>query len=113
MNDYIKREDAIKSLGDAHFKNYGDACIVISNLPSADVVEREEAAKAVDKAFDDGYCKAERTERKRGEWIYHEEWQRDGECAYECSLCGVAYDYTMKFCGNCGADMRQPKERSE
>ena len=85
MNDYIKREDAIKSLGDAHFKNYGDACIVISNLPSADVVEREEAAKAVDKAFDDGYCKAERTERKRGEWIYHEEWQRDGECAYEPS----------------------------
>ena len=45
-------------------------------------------------------------ERKRGEWIYHGDWQSNGECPYECALCGIAYDYKMNFCGNCGADMR-------
>ena len=81
---YIKREDAIKAVKRVCHDNRCLSFIEhINKIPSADAVER-----------------------KRGEWIFHEDWQRDGECAYECSLCGVAYDYTMKFCGNCGAMMK-------
>ena len=45
------------------------------------------------------------SQQKQGEWIYHEDWKNDGECPYECSKCGTAYDYDMNFCGYCGARM--------
>ena len=46
-------------------------------------------------------------ERPCGEWIYHAEWELDGECAYECSRCGMGADVDYNFCPNCGADMRK------
>lgn len=35
MSDLISREEAVRALGDAHFKNYGNAIMVIQSLPSA------------------------------------------------------------------------------
>ena len=35
MSDLISRQGAIDALGDAHFKNYGNAIMVIQALPSA------------------------------------------------------------------------------
>lgn len=37
MAEYIDREVAKKALGDAHFKNYGNAIMVIMDIPTADV----------------------------------------------------------------------------
>ena len=39
MSDLISREEAVRALGDAHFKNYGTAIMVIRALPSDDFVE--------------------------------------------------------------------------
>lgn len=36
MSDLISRQAAIDALGDAHFKNYGNAIMVIQTLPSAE-----------------------------------------------------------------------------
>lgn len=44
-------------------------------------------------------------EPKTGRWIYHRDWEAEGECPYECSECGRAYDYEMNYCGYCGAKM--------
>lgn len=41
MAEYIERDTVIKALGDSHFKNYGNAIMVIKELPAADVVERD------------------------------------------------------------------------
>ena len=48
-------------------------------------------------------------EPKQGEWIYHKEWELDGECAFECSKCGMGTDVDYNFCPNCRADMRRPE----
>ena len=45
-----------------------------------------------------------------GEWIYHKEWELDGECAFECSKCGMGTDVDYNFCPNCGANMRVKDE---
>ena len=45
-------------------------------------------------------------ERKKGKWIHHSDWEHDGECAYECSVCGMGSDVDYDFCMRCGADMR-------
>jgi len=46
-------------------------------------------------------------ERKTGRWIEQEDvW----DVYYECSACGEPWDNRMKFCPNCGADMRTPVE---
>lgn len=45
-------------------------------------------------------------ERKKGKWILHKDWEYDGECAYECSVCGMGSDVDYDFCMRCGADMR-------
>ena len=42
---------------------------------------------------------------KRGHWIYHPDWQADGECGYECSACGMGSDVDYQFCMRCGARM--------
>lgn len=47
-----------------------------------------------------------REERKKGKWIHHTDWEHDGECAYECSVCGMGSDVDYDFCMRCGADMR-------
>lgn len=46
------------------------------------------------------------TERKKGKWIHHTDWEYDGECGYECSVCGMGSDVDYDFCMRCGADMR-------
>ena len=30
--------------------------------------------------------------QKTGKWIFHKDWEDDGECAYECDQCGRTYD---------------------
>ena len=40
-----------------------------------------------------------------GRWIYHPDWQADGECGYECSECGMGSDVDYQFCMRCGAKM--------
>lgn len=45
--------------------------------------------------------------RPHGEWLYHKEWAFDGECAFECSRCGMGSDVDYDFCMRCGADMRK------
>lgn len=45
-------------------------------------------------------------QRPHGEWIHHKEWEFDGECAFECSNCGMGTDVDYNFCPDCGADMR-------
>ena len=45
--------------------------------------------------------------RECGEWIYHKEWELDGECAFECSKCGRCVDVDYNFCPNCGYPMKK------
>ena len=52
-------------------------------------------------------------QRPHGEWIYHKEWEWDGECAFECSKCGMGTDVDYNFCPNCGADMREEGEKND
>ena len=63
----------------------------------------EEEKEAVDMAIE----ALEEEPRPHGEWIYHKEWEVDGECAFECSKCGMGTDVDYNFCPNCGADMRK------
>jgi hypothetical protein len=89
MSDLISRQAAIDALGDAHFKNYGNAIMVIQVLPSA--------------------------EPKKGKWKEQgvfineqiEEWQEA-----RCSVCRLfhttPYKYTFikyAYCPYCGARM--------
>jgi len=51
-------------------------------------------------------------ERKRGDWIPQDHNKRNGYATTtvyyypKCSVCGKNGDYTMRYCPNCGADMR-------
>ena len=71
MSDLISRQAAVDALGDAHFKNYGNAILVIKDLPSA--------------------------EPKRGKWAVYENLMCVcSECGYEtflgsryCPNCGA------------------------
>lgn len=47
---------------------------------------------------------------KHGRWVHHTAWESDGECAYECSVCGMGSDVDYDFCPKCGADMRGEQE---
>lgn len=42
-----------------------------------------------------------------GRWIYHPDWQADGECGYECSECGRGVEVDYAYCPNCGAKMNE------
>ena len=44
---------------------------------------------------------------RHGHWIYHPDWQADGECGYECSACGMGSDVDYQFCMRCGAKMNK------
>ena len=47
MDDYIERKAAIKALGDSHFKNYGNAIMVIKELSAANVRPVAQLAQAI------------------------------------------------------------------
>ena len=49
-------------------------------------------------------------EHKTGKWIYHSDWEADGECTYECSECGMGSDVDYNYCMRCGADMREEQD---
>lgn len=42
---------------------------------------------------------------KTGHWIYNRTRDWDGECAYECSECGIGSDVDYTYCMGCGAKM--------
>ena len=99
MDDYIKREDAIKAVKSSIADGWGrispvDACQNIRCLPSADRLQEWHE------------------EHKRGEWIPLKGMQPPelhgkhycSNCDYilHLSLNGGVYNY----CPNCGADMR-------
>jgi hypothetical protein len=46
-------------------------------------------------------------ERKTGKWIYHKDWDDDGECGYECSECGMGSEVNYNYCMRCGAKMEE------
>ena len=86
MDDLISRQVAIDALGDAHFKNYGTAILVIKDLPSA--------------------------EPKKGRWIWKGE---EGYSRFMCSVCQwKEYVPTCngipdiwQYCPSCGARMEE------
>ena len=84
MTDLIDRQAAIDAIGGAHFKNYGNAIMVIQALPSA--------------------------YPKNGKWIKADSQQyfRKHYPCFTCSECGYRKDSQKKwnYCPNCGADMR-------
>ena len=92
MGDYIKREDAINALAisqDFSGINAEKLNNLLSNIPSADVVER-----------------------KRGEWV-----QISPAKIYECSVCGGNVMTTdiecYKYCHQCGALMKEKEDEYE
>ena len=63
----------------AYYKGLRKAKRILSEQPTADVVER-----------------------KKGKWV-----RKDIKgIPYCCSVCTGRFDYEWKFCPNCGADMR-------
>lgn len=97
MSDYISREQAIKSIyGGANTVIYTREVVkTIDSLPSADV-----------------------RENVHGEWIFYDE-EFYPQCRFasavnhrirECSICHhkiADFNGEMRFCPNCGADMRK------
>lgn len=77
MNDYIKREDALKAVDDivCDADDAERTCDRIIDLPSADVVPV-----------------------RHGRWS--KEWGN-----YKCSLCEALDDFVDNYCPNCGAKM--------
>ena len=87
--DLINRQQAIDAVKDlpnccnGFSDTYDKACIigVLEDLPTA------------------------QPQRKKGKWIYHSNWEADGECGYECSECGMGSDVDYGYCMRCGARM--------
>lgn len=52
-------------------------------------------------------------QRKTGKWIYHSNWEADGECGYECSECGMGSDVDYNYCMRCGARMVKEGEEHD
>lgn len=50
------------------------------------------------------------TGHKRGRWIYHPDWDTDGECPYECDQCGMGSDVNYCYCMRCGAKMSEGED---
>ena len=38
-------------------------------------------------------------------WIYHPNWEIDGECAYQCPKCQMGSDVDYNYCMRCGTKM--------
>ena len=84
MSDLIDRQAAVDALGDAHFKNYGNAILVIKDLPSAEPV-------------------------RHGKWIDIDEmtytWKVSCSCCgNERSMMSTQGNYP-NYCEACGARM--------
>ena len=77
MKDTIYREDAIKALGDAHFKNWGNAVMIIQDLPSADRPQGKWKAKS----FHECFCH---------------------NCGFSFDIMKCEFLENMKYCPNCG-----------
>ena len=84
MSDIINRQDAIKALGDAHFQNYGNAIMVIQELPSVETIER--TAKVIDKSVG------------RHSII-------DFDWVGKCEKCGNGIQYAFDYCPYCGSKL--------
>jgi hypothetical protein len=81
MTDLISRRAAIDALGDAHFKNYGNAIMVIQSLPSAEPV-------------------------RHGKWVFNPSDALEAMFAKpKCSECGFESADGGDYCSNCGARM--------
>ena len=84
MSDIINRQDAIKALGDAHFQNYGNAIMVIQELPSVEPKER--TAKVIDKSVG-------------RHSIFDFDW------IGKCEKCGNEIQYAFDYCPYCGSKL--------
>lgn len=102
MTEYIKREDAIKALGEEPYV-WSDTDVEIAE--HAQWVSDVKAIEAVPSA--------NVVERKKGKWI------QENNCYHRCSVCGDHFPALLRisgiskeknFCPNCGADMR-PKDK--
>ena len=78
MDDYIKREDAIKAVKIALCKE--SALTRINNIPLADVRENVKAEKVIGGGEHDG-----------------------ATCWFECSSCHGSVDIEDAYCKHCGA----------
>lgn len=99
MTDYIDREAFERlCMFDPDIQDMQDVIYALRDYPAADV-------RPV----------------VRGEWMYDEDsCELSGEDSIKCSICGNEYvldewgmdDFTnlMKFCPNCGVDMRKENE---
>lgn len=108
-----QKEEEIRMLTDAEkailrltmIKDLFDDLSVNSNCVS--VLLNREDELALKTAIE-----ALKEQRPHGEWIYHAEWHSDGECAFECSKCGMGVDVDFNFCPNCCASMKREGEEN-
>ena len=91
-NDLIRIEDAIKVL-------CRKTCHPGVFCPDSYCVEMWDEFKDVERV--------DAVPVKHGRWIYHPDWQADGECGYECSECGMGSDVDYPYCMLCGARMER------
>ena len=87
--DCISRKQALEEINKTVFCYTHQARQIIKDLPSVQPI------------------------RPKGKWIEHEHevgvnWEFS---KYECSLCHEWHDYDSDFCPNCGADMRESKNK--
>ena len=128
MGDYIKREDAINALAisqDFSGINAEKLNNLLSNIPSADVVERKTSAPTTNlpKCGSAGHREPLRVvveqERKRGEWQVTDAYPHN----VYCSVCHMRFAQThwavwedgtlpRNFCPNCGAIMTEGVEEN-
>ena len=128
MAEYIKREDVLE-LAKRGFivgnSNYSSVVSFINDVPSADVVERDEGIRMgaelaamhgsdatsqdLEKAFWTGYEEAMKKRDVRP--VVHGKWEEEDSAsnrwAFRCSVCKSGpVGFKFRFCPNCGADMR-------
>ena len=85
MNDLISRQGTIDALGNANFKNYGNAIMVIQALPSAE---------------------PEKEKPKRVLWTG---WKGYRDTRYRCPLCNKPVKNDDVYCHRCGQKLMFPK----
>ena len=95
MAEYIDREVAKKTLGDAHFKNYGNAIMVIMDIPTADVRPVVRGKWRLG-----GYGQVSDAAVK-----WYDQFLQGG--FFYCSACKERSAVKTKFCPNCGAMMEK------
>ena len=105
MNDYIKREDAIKTIKEY----FVDSDTAISEHPDDVFRYNSGLQSALEAVFD--IPSADVVERKHGEWIgKNGNRKRCLECGefalYKFVNVGSFHEKQSNFCPHCGADMR-------